>query len=150
MSNAFDTTTLVLDARTLRIIHFTPQEPAQLPQIDGNLIVSVATSSLPPDLASDNSYHFRYEHGSIVKDAAPSKAKPQSLIEANRSALNGQLATRLRQQWDKVAPWASVASVSRRESFTDTETAFKTRIAIATEQSEIDALAKEITAITLA
>lgn len=144
------TTTLVLDARTLRIIHFTELEPSALPKIEGNLITTVATESLPPDLKLKTSYNFRFEQGSIVQDKPQPKAKPQTVIEANQAALNRQLDARLRADWCRRSPWASAYDIEDRcHRFQQVEISLKTRICAASEQETIDVLAKEIAIIDI-
>ena len=144
-------TTLVLDARTARIICFTPTEPASMAQIEANLILSVATASLPEALKHENCYHYRYEHGQISYAGPKPRAKPQSLIEANRAALFKQLQVNLSRSWNLLPAWHTQAtSPERAGKFSTVEAAYQARIESATTQAEIDELAKAIAAIDVA
>ena len=149
MTAILDTTTLVLDARTSRIVHFTPLEPSALPTIDGNLLVSVPTASLPAALQPANSYTYTYKHGRITQDTAPPKVAPQSALEANRTALARQLHTRLRSQFERVHPWSPEANQPRLRQFARVETGFNARLAAATSQADIDALATDIAGLVV-
>ena len=150
MSHPNSLTTLVLDARTARIIHFTEQEPASLPQIQGNLTVSVPTPILPPDLKHENSFAFRYEQGEIVKAAVLPKPQPLTAVQANQVSLLKQLDVRLRQAWGMPSPWDKQASSAERaERFAQVQAGYQSKIAALSEQAEIDALAKDIAALDI-
>ena len=96
-----------------------------------------------------NSYTFTYKHGRITQDVAAPKAAPQSPLEANRTAPVKQLHTRLRSQFERVHPWAPEANQARLRQFAKVETGFNARLAAATSQADIDALAADITCLVV-
>jgi hypothetical protein len=141
-----DTTTLVIDVRTARIIFFTAAEPGTVAVDIRNLVATVPTTDMPNQMTLVNCYAYKLVSGKITSPPAKAPTKPLATVEQNnRNALTKALLRKLQSLWIAVPDWHPQEDHAKRsEIFYGLEQSLAERIAVSTTEPEFTGLAAEI------
>ena len=145
-----DTTTLVIDTRTSRIIFYTVLEPHTIAAHPEHWVATTPTASLPSGMALANCYSYKFDSGRVVGSPAPKSANTaNTLLNENKRAMQRLLRERLAALWGNTPPWELLAQPqealqAQAQQFVSIQADLLAKIAAATGQADIDAVATRL------